>query len=933
MAMTYMSRKEREEYEERLRKTFLDSADVLPAHVSHYLKRVAKHGSSEVQKQVLLHYRPLIEHLPTDYVDFVIDHFMAKPRRRYDGYSSGYELLNKFGIQNNLECFPPSPVQGPFLHLLSNNEREGLRLVHGLTNAATRAWRAQQQATPYREGVTPLPITINLPDGVREFWGSAQVYSWFRPNGGGPYPVSSALMALELWMTAQLEAGRDAENLFAAVLGGSQSIAAVAVCVSLALAYQAKYLRAALPLVSAPALWDMDVARHTSDSMGSFKSDEFGNNRHFYLIQDELDKRPQRRLDITYLAPHYVFSKDIALRDSFIEAVRGFMNNLPFLTEEAKTSDKAAERLRQRMEEFQFLADPDCYISEQRPDGSVLIYHQQPPHIQERVNKQIAPVLERKRWFDVFSWAWQIINNRRLLPGLTVKDAVLAACSFQRDGDFDSPFEGGKPQEYRRQAIVGVATAVLLVAYEWALEDERKPSVLDGKGALTWCRDVLLAATGLTVRSRIYEDRTRTVIGNPKVMAALGLGAFVTHGDADAEIRRALLELAGDTHLEEVSGVFAGLVGSWLADPVLCWNCLSLALSLSLKPHMPQPNYWDPDWDSEKERKEFIAAENKRRESLLSAHLENVVRSVVPPLPRIPPPAEVNLLWDLTTRVMRDLPLAKLCEDGEAKRQLLQLLDDALTWTITSNSPKDDGDGYTRSAHMYEWNDFIFNWATVLARSLTVEETRRHLLDPVRDCWDRSPALTSALQYHFISNHLAWVEPLADKSQEIWREICGWVLESPEFDSRGRRRSGAGEALALVVFVRYGGSLLTDKWPHASSFTDVIGRWVNEVGGNPYHYNNLLTMLEALRKSFTPTILFEWINRCSESAADPAEFWREHNNGDRTAALLQHIWHGSKETILRDKSTLNVYSLIIDSLVTAGVPLASALQQKLEGRG
>src|SRR4051812_26474841 len=108
---------------------------------------------------------------------------MAKPRRRYDSYSSSYELLNKFGIQNNLECFPPSPIQGPFFHLLSNNESEGLRLVHELTNAATRAWRAQQQATPYRKGVTPLPITINLPGGVREFWGSAQVYNWFRPNG------------------------------------------------------------------------------------------------------------------------------------------------------------------------------------------------------------------------------------------------------------------------------------------------------------------------------------------------------------------------------------------------------------------------------------------------------------------------------------------------------------------------------------------------------------------------------------------------------------------------------------------------------------------------------------------------------------------------------------------------------------------------------
>jgi len=136
-----------------------------------------------------------------------------------------------------------------------------------------------------------------------------------------------------------------------------------------------------------------------------------------------------------------------------------------------------------------------------------------------------------------------------------------------------------------------------------------------------------------------------------------------------------------------------------------------------------------------------------------------------------------------------------------------------------------------------------------------------------------------------------------------------------------------------VIFVRRGSPVLTNKWPHAASFTDVIARWVDVLGGAPRYFSNFLRMLEVLRKSFTPFSVLEWINRCSENASEPLVFWREQDNGGRTAALLQHIWNQSEESIRGDESALQMYSRIIDNLVVAGVPLASALQQKLERRG
>jgi hypothetical protein len=60
-------------------------------------------------------------------------------------------------------------------------------------------------------------------------------------------------------MGKQIEQGRNAEELFGKVLGESDCVAALGACLSVAYAYPFECLAAALPLVSSPMVWLMDL--------------------------------------------------------------------------------------------------------------------------------------------------------------------------------------------------------------------------------------------------------------------------------------------------------------------------------------------------------------------------------------------------------------------------------------------------------------------------------------------------------------------------------------------------------------------------------------------------------------------------------------------------------------------------------------------------
>jgi hypothetical protein len=232
----------------------------------------------------------------------------------------------------------------------------------------------------------------------------------------------------------------------------------------------------------------------------------------------------------------------------------------------------------------------------------------------------------------------------------------------------------------------------------------------------------------------------------------------------------------------------------------------------------------------------------------------------------------------------------------------------------------------------WAWNSGFLRWAARLAHHLNLEECRRHILEPIRDCWATSPHLTADLLFGYIDQQIRFVGPLRPETSQVWREIAEWVLNSQEVIKGHYLERDVEDALALLVFVRFGRFLLDNGWTHIDAFSDVIDNWVSVVGHLPRPYANLLELLSTESASTLDTsIMLKWLGAAMASDK-PDDFWSESSNGVRTARLLQRLWASREEEIGSGPSLLQVYSQIVDELVTAGVPLAGLLRRRLERR-
>ena len=920
-----------DEYENRLHRIVLHSADVMPEKVGSYLGELAKSGNYDTKKDVISKiqdFTPLVDSIPREFVDFVISVLIQKPINPENDPSipirrtSSPEDKN-FGINDILNFFPPAPVQGPFLYLLLKNEDEGLRLVHALANTASEKWREYEEREKFdRPKLTPLPVTINLPSGSREFWGDTQVYCWFRGTTVGSFPMISALMALEEWVERQIEAGRDVEALFEKVLRGSNSVAVLGICLSMALAYPEKCLKVALPIASCPDIWQMDISRLVSDSTNSwegFKQWEWDESKKlYYSVIERRNKKTQRYREIRHLAMYYVLSSDDSLRASFEQAVENFTENLPFRYQEETLDPNAVAALRENMENYQVVGRKENY-RQQQVGEYWRIWAERPEEIRKRNEELLAPNFKWQRWIGVYLWAEQTIKEGRPQEQMTLEEAVAVAKALQTSEDFAETDKEDIGGVTRLQAIAGVAAAILIADFEWARTQNH----------LEWSRAILLAAAHMAEAS-MYAMLPSSV----KVYAGRGLALLVTHRVADVEVRQHILQLISDSlrrfsHAGEVvKAVFGGLQNAWNVDPVLCWNALNLCLSLSV---IPEELYYGTrvgQFGTSFEELETW------EDNVIQNHFDYLAKDEITELPRIPTVRNIVFIHEQAEYGLYALPLTELCRDSATKNKLLQLCDDLVTRTIADNLPV-EGKLYSESPKPYRWNHFIFNWAAYLAKSLSVEETRHHIWSPLRDNWSQVPALTSELLNGYINHQIAYVEGPTAQALEIWKEICNWILDSLEITrktSYDYLDRDTGEVLQLIVFTQHASSRIKDDWQHAHLFIDIFDKWISEAGHNPYAYSHLLTMLNGIGWQFAPEQTLKWLNQCASNTVH--KLWNEERgNGRRTAELLNRIWNSYERQIISNNVLLKLYSNLVDRLVEAGIPLASLLREKLEGRG
>jgi hypothetical protein len=99
---------------------------------------------------------------------------------------------------------------------------------------------------------------------------------------------------------------------------------------------------------------------------------------------------------------------------------------------------------------------------------------------------------------------------------------------------------------------------------------------------------------------------------------------------------------------------------------------------------------------------------------------------------------------------------------------------------------------------------------------------------------------------------------------------------------------------------------------------------------DPDMFSHLLTLLKEVGDPALPNPALCWLGKCAATSSENvSQFWSKHDNGARTAELLRRIWTSYEPHVRGDAETRRLYSVLVDSLVAAGIPLAATLQSEL----
>jgi hypothetical protein len=645
----------------------------------------------------------------------------------------------------------------------------------------------------------------------------------------------------------------------------------------------------------------MDISRYTSDLTGGLRLGSFleGNNKWIYDLIDERNKRPQRSREIRYLALCYMQSE---LRTEFQQALEAFPEKLPLLTEGDRDSLETVDYLRNDIRRFQVFGDLSNYRIRQI-DNYQEIYVEVPKEIQDQYESIQARQREYSSWLNVYLWAEETIKNNKISERMTSQEAVALAKSFQKPQDFITPV-GDYRQKSRLEAIVGTATAIVLSDFNWT----------NSNNYLEWSLNVFLLAAQVPGDSNYY-----VCLSDIKRYAAQGLCLLISNGLIDNKARSQVIQIISEelklisSNNETLKITFESLRDIFQADPVLFWSSFSLCLSLSIVP--TQIYYGTHIGEYGTSHKEL----DIWYKNCVEYYLDHLQKNKVPVIPRIPAESETIFIHDRARYGLISLPISDLCKNDSYKTIVLQLCDDLIARTILDNLPVKGGCS-PQDKCSYTWNPFIFDWIAYLAKSLTANEVRIHILEPVWKDWLEIPDLISCLLNGYINHQIAYDKEPSEQALEIWEEICHRVLDSSEISIHGNcslTTQNVKNIFELIIFSQFGSCCIEDDWQHAHLFLNIFNKWVSTVGYQPDLYRSFLSMLSGIGWHFSPEPTLTWLEHCTTGFTH--ENWTDKFEiGRQTAKFLSRIWINYENQIRKNRESLKRFSDLVYLLVSVG---------------
>lgn len=210
--------------------------------------------------------------------EWIIKEDIEKNKNQYFYRDKGVEEsfgLEEYGSASNF--FPPSGLKGPFFQLLRYHPRRGLDFIIELLNFTAEKYANSDLDSPEKYSSLPVEMHSNGVDVVKiqlndestiEQYCSDRLWLSYRGFSVMPYLLQSALMALENWLIELAEYNENEkinEWIFNYILKNSNSVAPVAVLVSIAIGYPHKFGEFSLPLIKVPEFYDLEIERKVQE--------------------------------------------------------------------------------------------------------------------------------------------------------------------------------------------------------------------------------------------------------------------------------------------------------------------------------------------------------------------------------------------------------------------------------------------------------------------------------------------------------------------------------------------------------------------------------------------------------------------------------------------------------------------------------------------
>ncbi len=636
--------------------------------------------------------------------------------------------------------WPPSPLREPFHSLFSKTPEQAIRLLNEISNHAVAAWR-QLHWHHHEPRGTPIPLKIQFPWGIQQFWGGQREYLWHRGTWA-PHALASGFMALDDWCFAEIERGRSVDELIHQIVQGNESVAILGVAAMLAM-HSNRVSETVFPIVTAQRLWCADKGRFAHD-LSNMSASLIGFTKpsekpHVDAIK-AASARNVRRMQLPWLAMLYFFNTEF--RERIKAAILAFPDSLPYEIEEQRNDPALGEYLKEQAIEWAEIVDTANYKAKAADAGGrVEIVHVNPSASKPENVAKLEHATLMLQEGNLWTWASKIFESGSIEDPSRVEAALTLGRKLDDKSLFTTVDE--EPRFAMRRGAVASTAAVVLTFREGRTAADLK-----------WARDVLARAHRTPEAFDLFWSPFSVIPWHQGIFVARGLAAELRHGTFGKTTAGDLLALVVHP-LEGVSlAAVAQAATFWDSDPKLTWAALRLALALCRIEPQPHavPRSQNRRLHSEKQARTALKDAIKfyrRGEQWLDLPL--------------PPPAWIKVRraseavhedefdaddvvnprehwsanparWqsECASKILKLVPYERILESS-AKEGLLAFVVGALQWTIAKNAPpwlragRRDRDA---SQH-YEWTREVGQTLARIAGVMPAVEVRSLFLEAI----------------------------------------------------------------------------------------------------------------------------------------------------------------------------------------------------------